>query len=244
MIPRSFSKLDIGKKRRENQDYLFASDSPVGDFANLYVIADGMGGHNAGDVASSLCVNEFVRIAEKGGRTLISTLYDCVNGAGALLRTKALENTELEGMGTTLVGATIVDDLAYVFNAGDSRLYIFDGELRQITVDHSLVEEMVKNGEINREEARFHPRKNVVTRALTSEGPVVPDIFEVPLKKGDILLLCSDGLTTMLSDFEIDDILLKNGVNIERSVSKLIERANDNGGNDNISVILVRIDDK
>ena len=130
-----------------------------------------------------------------------------------------------------------------VLNIGDSRLYIIDTEIRQITEDHSLVMEMVKNGDIKKEEARFHPKKNVVTRAISAIGVVIPDMFRVPVKKDDIILLCSDGLSNMIADSEIYDIINENREDMNKAAEVLIERANRYGGRDNITAVLVKIED-
>ena len=142
-------------------------------------------------------------------------------------------------MGTTLVVATIFNDTMYIANIGDSRLYIIDDDIKQITEDHSLVEEMIKTGELPRKEARFHPNKNVITRALGSGKSVSPDYFEVSLKSGDTVLMCSDGLSNMIDDEEIKTIVKEYG-EIKLVGRKLIEKANEYGGKDNIAIILIR----
>ena len=126
------------------------------------------------------------------------------------------------------------------FNVGDSRLYVIDSGIEQITEDHSLVAEMVRKGEIKKEEARFHPKKNVVTRAISAAGVALPDFFEVQLKQGDIVLLCSDGLTNMVGDSDILEIVQNNRGSLDEVGARLIQRANDNGGKDNVSVVLVQ----
>ena len=143
------------------------------------------------------------------------------------------------GMGTTLCLASIIDDTLLVANVGDSRLYVVDEDIRQVTRDHSLVEEMVLAGEINKEEARNHERKNVITRAIGGTTTVEPDMFRIDLKKNDRILLCSDGLTKMLEDTEIADII-KDESDINNAAKKLIDKANKNGGLDNISVVIIK----
>lgn len=232
--------------RQMNQDYCFADNNRVGLLPNLFIVADGMGGHNAGDFASRFCVEKFVEIMRNAGEGVLSRLSfieDAIRETNEQLIVKAAENSELEGMGTTFVAATIdSDNIMNVVNIGDSRLYVIDSDIWQVTEDHSLVMEMVKNGDIKKEEARFHPKKNVVTRAISAMGVVIPDMFEVPLEKGNIVLLCSDGLSNMLADSEILETVKEYDENLDRCAEVLIDRANKNGGKDNISVVLVRID--
>ena len=197
----SCAKTDVGIMRQMNQDYCFADNNRVGLLPNLFIVADGMGGHNAGDFASRFCVEKFVEIMRNAGEGVLSRLSfieDAIRETNEQLIVKAAENSELEGMGTTFVAATIdSDNIMNVINIGDSRLYVIDSDIWQVTEDHSLVMEMVKNGDIKKEEARFHPKKNVVTRAISAMGVVIPDMFEVPLEKGNIVLLCSDGLSNI-----------------------------------------------
>lgn len=238
----AYALTDVGMQRNENQDYILCSPEPVGSLDNLFIVADGMGGHNAGDFASRFCVEEFTRlISESVGITIISKMDSAIRETNEKLIEKGKERSEYAGMGTTFVGATITENTMYVFNIGDSRLYIINEGIRQITEDHSLVAEMVRNGEIKREEARFHPNKNVVTRAISTNGIVTPDFFEIELNKQDIVLLCSDGLTTMLDDNEISGIIKRCGGDLPETANELIRQANENGGKDNISVILLKL---
>lgn len=242
----SCAKTDVGIMRQMNQDYCFASDAQVGLLPNLFIVADGMGGHNAGDFASRFCVERFVDIMRNAGEGILSKLSfieDAIRETNEQLIVKAAENPELEGMGTTFVAATVdSDNVMNVINIGDSRLYVINSDIWQVTEDHSLVMEMVKNGDIKKEEARFHPKKNVVTRAISAMGVVIPDMFEVPLNKGDIVLLCSDGLSNMVADSEILEVVREYEENLTKCADVLIDRANKNGGKDNISVVLVKID--
>jgi len=231
--------------RQMNQDYCYANTRPEGLLPNLFIVADGMGGHNAGDYASRFCVEKFVEIIRNAGTGVVSKLSfleNAIRETNEQLIVTAAENPELEGMGTTFVACTVSDDNEMdVLNIGDSRLYLINSDIRQITEDHSLVMEMVKNGEIKKDEARFHPKKNVVTRAISAIGVVIPDMFRVPVKKGDIVLLCSDGLSNMLADPEIFDIVRENRSDLGKTAEILIEKANSNGGKDNITVVLVEI---
>ena len=173
--------------------------------------------------------------------TIIGNIEDAVRKTNELLIEKAKEQSELEGMGTTFVMASVFEDTAYVANIGDSRLYLINDKIKQVTEDHSLVEEMVKNGEIKREEARFHPNKNIITRALGASNSVVADYFEININAGDIILLCSDGLSNMLGDTEIFNITNTYRNDIETATRTLVEKANENGGKDNIAIVMIQI---
>ena len=157
------------------------------------------------------------------------------------LMDKAKESIDYEGMGTTLVVATFIDKSLYIANVGDSRLYIVNNEIQQITRDHSLVEEMINLGEIDRKNARTHEKKNIITRAIGVDSEVVADFFEVEYSKGDIILMCSDGLSNMIEDEDMK-IIINEGNDLSEIANKLIEVANNNGGKDNISVVLVEPD--
>lgn len=241
----SFAKTDVGVVRQMNQDYVFASNESVGALPNLYIVADGMGGHNAGDFASRFCVEKFTELLRESSDkpySVITLIEDSLRETNEQLIFKAAESPELDGMGTTFVMCTIdPDGRMKVANIGDSRLYLIKaGEIAQITEDHSLVAEMVRNGEIKKDEARFHPKKNVVTRAISAVGVVIPDFFEIQLESGDIVMLCSDGLSNMMSDSEMFDIVNECRDSLEDAGTRLVQKANDNGGKDNISVVLAR----
>ena len=236
---RIYSATDVGQKRKMNQDYVFATADPVGNLPNLFVVADGMGGHNAGDYASSHAVTSMVeeirQDADFNPVKVIRHAIECVNTE---ILTQAQQDEKLRGMGTTIVAATIVGHYAYVANVGDSRLYVVNREIRQITRDHSLVEEMVRMGGLDRADARNHPDKNIITRAVGAEDHVEPDFFTVELREGDTVLMCSDGLTNMLEDEEIR-MIISGARDLVEKAERLVEAANANGGRDNISVILI-----
>lgn len=238
---KAFSLTDIGEKRQINQDYVFCSETAIGKLPNLFVVADGMGGHNAGDYASRFCVEFFKQQIEESNLELpVSSIEAALKETNASLKSIADEQAELEGMGTTFVVATILDKEMYVANIGDSRLYVISQEMKQITEDHSLVEAMVKTGELDREQARVHPSKNVITRALGTNEYLEPDFFEVSLEVGDVVLMCSDGLTNMLEDEAIERIIKEND-NLESAAQTLVDCANKNGGKDNIAVIIIKV---
>lgn len=236
---RTFSITDVGQKRNMNQDYVYTSEKPVGKLPNLFVVADGMGGHNAGDFASKYTVQQLVTSIESNPETNpIKIMRQSIEAANKELITKSYENSELTGMGTTLVAATVVDDYIYVANIGDSRLYIINNGIKQITKDHSLVEEMIRLGEIDREDARNHPDKNIITRAIGAGEEIAVDFFEMKLEQGDTILMCSDGLTNMIEDEEIREII-ESQKTPEQKAEKLVQIANKNGGKDNIAVIII-----
>jgi PPM family protein phosphatase len=239
---KAFSITDIGERRMVNQDYVYCEENAIGNLPNLFIVADGMGGHNAGDYASRFCVEYFTqRIKESKLASPIAMIEAAIKETNDILRSKAEEQSELQGMGTTFVAATIFDKELFVANIGDSRLYVIGKEMRQITEDHSLVEVMVKTGELDREEARVHPNKNIITRALGANATVEPDFFEVNLEEGDTVLMCSDGLTNMLEDKEIENIIRENSDHLEIAAETLVSCANKNGGKDNIAVIIIKV---
>lgn len=239
---KSYAITDIGIKRAMNQDSFLCTEEPVGILPNCFIVADGMGGHNAGDIASKLVINTFVaHMKTSNERTPIQAIEEAVRASNEALIEKAREMKELDGMGTTFVLATLIDNQLLIANIGDSRLYLIKNDkIIQITRDHSLVAEMVRNGEIKKEEARFHPQKNVVLRAISTKSIVSPDFYKIKVEKDDIFLLCSDGLSDMLEESEI----IKT-VNEYAEVSDIAERmvvlANENGGKDNITLVLVKV---
>ncbi len=236
---KTFAITDIGQKRSINQDSVYTSELPVGNLPNLFIVADGMGGHQAGDVASKYTVEQVVkRIREDTEQSPVKLLRRAIEKANEGLIIMAKGDEKLLGMGTTIVAATVVDNCMYVANVGDSRLYVINEGITQITRDHSLVEEMVRTGAIQRSEARFHPKKNIITRAIGVKENIMIDFFDVKLKPGDTILLCSDGLTNMVDDEDIR-ILMAQQVDIAGKAEKLIETANQNGGKDNITVVVI-----
>ena len=239
---KSFGKTDKGRKRSMNQDMFFISDTPVGILPNLYIVADGMGGQNAGDVAARFCVDRFtelVRVSRE--RTPIQVIEKAIRQTNEDLIEKAANQKELDGMGTTFVMATLLsDNNLLVANIGDSRMYLINERITQISQDHSLVAEMVRSGEIRKEEARFHPNKNVVLRALSTQSVVSPDYYQVTVRPGDCALLCSDGLSDMVDEAELLKTVSEYE-DVEDIADMLVTMANENGGRDNITLVLIRI---
>lgn len=236
---KTFSITDTGRRREMNQDYIYTSERPVGNLPNLFIVADGMGGHNAGDYASRYAVESMIKIAEEHDMADPAVIFrDMLHTANENLVRMASKDASLQGMGTTAVIAAVNNDHLHVANVGDSRLYIINDEIRQITKDHSLVGELVRRGEIEKEAAREHPDRHIITRAVGATGDVLVDIFEVVLKSGDQILLCTDGLTDMIEDNEIRNIV-NSQRDIAEKVEKLVFAANDNGGYDNITAIVI-----
>ena len=240
---RVYSATDVGQKRKMNQDYVFVSETPVGNLQNLFVVADGMGGHNAGDYASSHAVQTLVEEIQKDADfNPIKVIRHAIEKANTEILECARREEALRGMGTTIVVATVVGHYLYVANVGDSRLYIIQGKIHQVTKDHSLVEEMVRLGGIRREEARLHPDKNIITRAIGAKDDVDIDFFTVELRPSDRILMCSDGLTNMVEDQDILKVLNEHqdDKTLVETARALIDTANQNGGKDNIAVVLIK----
>ncbi|MFA6178650.1 MAG: Stp1/IreP family PP2C-type Ser/Thr phosphatase [Candidatus Methylopumilus sp.] len=242
---------DVGQKRDHNEDAV-ASDAEMG----LLVLADGMGGYKAGEVASEIAVltivaelKEALLDFEPGQVDAVSgmqaeslVIIDAVAKANESIFTVSQSQPQCAGMGTTLVVAMFTNNKVLVGHIGDSRMYrLRDDELTQITEDHSLLQEQLKSGLITPEQAKVSNNKNLVTRAVGIDETVDLELHEYEVQVGDIYLLCSDGLTDLVDDGEISLILAKLNDNLEAAANQLIKMANDNGGKDNISVILARV---
>ena len=233
----SIAKTHVGKVRPNNED-CYLLKPPY-----LYVIADGMGGHSAGEVASKSAidyVNEKLDLENLAAPEIISCLRDFTKMINLQIYSMAQQDKELNKMGTTLIIAYIKNEELYYAHVGDSRLYIFrQGLLQQITVDHSLVVEMLKKGLITSQEAEHHPNKNVIMRAIGAQDDVEVDTGYIKIEKDDIILLCTDGLSNMLSDSELEKILAMSA-DCESIAEELIHAANDAGGLDNITLVLCK----
>lgn len=233
-----YAMTDVGRRREMNQDYVYAMGQPIGPFPNLLVVADGMGGHKAGDFASKFTVEVVKReIVGSRSRKPEKVLRDAIQVANRELIRVASRDVKLEGMGTTLVVATVIGDTLYFANIGDSRLYLIDDNIKQLSKDHSLVEEMVRLGGIKAEDARNHPDKNIITRAMGVKDEAEADFYEFRIKRGDKILMCTDGLSNMVEDEDMFG-LVKGSRDVVEAVQMLIDRANSNGGRDNIGVVL------
>ena len=235
---KTFSMTDVGMVREVNEDCVFASSQPIGNLPNLFIVADGMGGHNAGDYASQMAVKVVTKSLAESQETNPETMIrQAITTANELLLEKAREDVRLKGMGTTVVVATVIEKTLYFANVGDSRLYLLNKEIKQLSKDHSLVQEMVRLGGINSEEAKHHPDKNIITRAVGAKDELKIDFFEYRLKKQDVILMCTDGLSNMVEDEEMFRIV-KSARDVVEATEQLIEKAKENGGSDNIGVVV------
>jgi len=238
---------DVGRRRETNEDELFLD---AGGAYGVFAVADGMGGHAAGEVASRLAIETVIEgmrpgdgTATSGGAPEVSRrLVQAVEEANRRICESIVGHQDRRGMGTTMVVLVVVDDRAVIGHVGDSRAYLLrDGSLRRLTTDHSWVSEQVRMGLMTDAAAQRHPMRNIVTRALGSRTDVAVDLMEEPVASGDTLLLCSDGLNSMLSDDEIRDLLARHGADPEAACRALVDAANARGGEDNTTVIVVRI---
>ena len=240
-----FGKSDIGNKRTSNEDnygWYLCSERDV----SFFIIADGMGGHQAGEVASKIAVDGFLLEASKYCKSKTKKVLETfakktLEKLNADIYDKACLDCELEGMGTTSVIAIVSEPFVTIANVGDSRAYLISKrEQKQLTVDHSYVEELISEGLLEREKAHSHPDSHIITRALGSGSSILVDTFNYNYEKSDILILCSDGLNTMVRDEKIYEIANK-ASSPEEICNSLIEEAKKNGGNDNITIIVVSL---
>lgn len=236
-------KTDKGKKRGRNEDSLFVMPKE-----EIYMVADGVGGQNSGELASSMAVKSIAEYIKerplhdmKDEELLKAYFFDCMVNANHEIYQTAQLSSENAGMATTVVLLYLNSGNAYIVNIGDSRAYIYrDGQISQITEDHTYVNELVKDGSITKEQAELHPQKNMITRALGGDDKILPDFYRFETRKGDIIILCTDGLHGELSSEEICGLAA-----VSKSMSalsrSLVQRANSHGGNDNITVICLKI---
>lgn len=240
---KAYAKTDKGKVREINQDYYYISTSL--DQVQLYILADGMGGYSGGEIASSLAVqtaknyieNNFKDI-EKDKDSIIQLLGSSMEYANMIVYEKSKENLELQGMGTTLEICLIYNNKAYIGHVGDSRIYrIRKDFIRKLTQDHSYVQKLVKEGTITKEQAEHHPQKNMLMKALGCNAFVEPDVMVKGFLKDDIIIMCSDGLTNLVDQTTLYEMASKN---IEQATKDLVSLANDRGGHDNITVIIIK----
>ena len=240
---KAYAKSDKGKVREINEDYFYISTSL--DEVQLYILADGMGGYNGGEIASKLAVqtaknyieNNF-KETDKDKDSIIQLLGSSMEYANMVVYEKAKENPELQGMGTTLEICLIYNNKAYIGHVGDSRTYRIRKQfIRKLTQDHSYVQKLVKEGTITNEQAAHHPQKNMLMKALGCNAFVEPDVMVKGFLKDDILIICSDGLTNLVDQETIYEMASKN---IEQATKDLVNLANDRGGYDNITVIVIK----
>lgn len=237
-----FANTDIGMSRNMNQDYYYISNKTD---LSIFILADGMGGYNGGEVASKIAVESARKYIEEnankvqiGEKKITDILKSATSYANNTVYEISKENKNLEEMGTTLEICLIYNNIIYISHIGDSRVYsIIDDNVKRLTIDHSYVEKLVSDGTITREEAENHPKKHVLIKALGCLPEIEPDIVEKELEKNEIIVICSDGLTNMLKDERIKDIVTNNKENPE---IELIKEANLAGGYDNITAIIIR----
>jgi len=239
---------DVGFVRNQNQDAIFFSSAPIGPLPNLYIVADGMGGHNAGDVASNQAIkhfSEYIRNFPAAQFVQSSDYLDLMVNAAQIANVAVFEQAEavsaMAGMGTTLTACVLSEEKAMIVQVGDSRAYAISPErIEQITTDHTYIQELLQAGRISREEASTHPKRHVLTRALGTQSHLEVDGIVREIGEWEAVLLCSDGLNNMLDDETIMEIVNREGY-VEHRVRALIDRANEQGGRDNISVVLIDI---
>ncbi len=234
------SATSVGCIRSLNEDSFFVSE-PDSKGTVLAIVADGMGGHNAGEVASGKAVgilqNGIFRETDMSAKDV---LIKAVGDANQEIYEMSINKKNLSGMGTTITACLAMENTVTAVQVGDSRLYLIrKDKISQITKDHSLVEMLVENGTITKEEAKNHPQKNIITRAVGTDKTVEADIYEFSVKKGDTVLLCSDGLVNMVDDEEILSVI-KSAETLDAAANTLVSQAEKAGGTDNITVILIR----
>ncbi len=229
-----------GIVRKVNQDYIYINNQPIGVLDNLYIVADGVGGHKAGEVASEASIDFFEQYILENDEEILDLMVSAVCYANEEVYKLSKMNPNYHNMGTTLLAVTYKYNKLFIVHVGDSRLYgIRDGEIVQITADHTYAMDLFKSGLISKDEAKKCKETNVLTRAVGTEKTIKADALFCEVDYGDTFLLCSDGLTDMVSDEDILDIIQSRNLPLEVRVNELIKRANNNGGKDNIAVIII-----
>lgn len=242
----AFGITDVGVVRESNQDMYHIEQ--LSENTWLAIVCDGMGGTNGGNIASEMATNiisEKVKQSYKSEmdvNSIRNILISAVTSANSEIHLRSLEEKEYFGMGTTVVAAIVSENLAQIVHVGDSRAYLSaNNTFTQLTADHSFVQELVSRGEISESDANLHPQKNLITRAVGVGRTIDIDYDEIDVEQGNVILICSDGLTNMCSDAEIANVLSQNIPNVELSCKKLVALANEYGGTDNITTVLVQI---
>ncbi|MCL2224976.1 MAG: Stp1/IreP family PP2C-type Ser/Thr phosphatase [Defluviitaleaceae bacterium] len=239
---------DVGVTRSQNQDAIFVHNQPIGPLPNLFIVADGMGGHKAGDVASKLAVETFTEFIRKfpaqdfvQAENFLDLLVSAAQSAGKAVSTKAESDEAMSGMGTTLTACVITNEKVFIVHIGDSRAYIVNLHgMRQLTTDHTFVNELLQTGRVSEEEAKSHPKRHVLTKVLGVPGVLEVDGIVREIGDAAAILLCSDGLSNMLEEDSMMRII--NGLGyVEHRTKYLIDEANKKGGTDNISAVLIDV---
>lgn len=232
------AKTDIGNIKDNNEDNLITISN---ENVSIFAVADGMGGHDFGEEASLIAIS-YIQESEKDSlnrENLKKYIIDIFNKINEKIHVTGLQKNSVLGMGTTLTMAVIIDGYLYIGHIGDSRLYLINEGIKQLTKDHSYVEELIDKGMITEQEAKNHPKKNIITRALGTGKKINVDIIEHKIMKNDIILLCSDGLSNMIEDNELKDIVTA-GKSLDHANDELVKIAKERGGYDNITVITVK----
>ena len=240
---KAFAKSDVGKLREINEDYYYISKEE--DAIKVFILADGMGGYNGGEVASKLATATALSYIQtnfdnipKEKEDILNLVKSAMEYANMIVYERANSEEELQGMGTTLEVCLIYNNKAYIGHVGDSRIYRIRKEfMRKLTHDHSYVQKLVKDGTITEEEAEKHPKKNMLVKALGCTAFLEPDVTVKAFIKGDIFLMCSDGLTNMVKEQEIYEIIKSED---DAAADKLVEKANENGGYDNVTAVVIK----
>jgi PPM family protein phosphatase len=238
-------QTDIGRTRQSNEDSMlsYVPEDPqiVARKGALFVVSDGLGGHTSGEIASEMAAQVVrERYYQDANEDIGASLRSAIKQANRAIAERAAQNEAWSGMGTTVVAAVLRDDMVYAANVGDSRVYIVRGDtIRQITEDHSWVMQQIRAGQLTLEEARDHPKRNIIYRCLGEDKDVEVDLFTEQVQEGDLLILCTDGLSGQVSDDEL--LATVQQYQPEESVQRLIARANENGGPDNITAIVVQV---
>ncbi len=238
----SFALTHVGNVRTNNEDSFYTTDNTIGNFDNLYIVADGMGGHNAGEVASMMSIEYIKEYLETNHVDLDTqgTIMDSIFSANQKINFSATAEFGRNGMGTTVTMCTIKDNKAYIGHVGDSRAYILSGnDFKQLTNDHTYVNELVQKGLMTKEQALIDPNRNIITRAVGIDSTVRVDTLEHDVASGDVILICSDGLSGLVENDEIKEILLDENILNEKKCESLVSKALSYGGIDNISVVLI-----
>ena len=241
---KAYARTDVGKSREINEDSYYITEDSFSE-TQLFLLADGMGGANAGEIASNLAIisaknyiENNIKDTPKDKDSLIQLVASSMEYANMVVYEKATENEEYKGMGTTLEVCLIYNNKAYIGHIGDSRIYrIRKDFMRKLTQDHSYVQKLVQEGTITKEEAENHPKRNMLIKALGCNAFIEPDVMIKGFQKGDVIIMCSDGLSNMVVGQEIYDIIKEN---FETAPKKLIDLANKNGGLDNITIITIK----
>jgi protein phosphatase len=233
-----YLRSDIGNKREKNEDYVVYHEK-----SGIFIIADGMGGHKAGEIASRMAAREFIANIDQRDQARPTCLISAFDAANQAVYTAAMANEDYQGMGTTLTAAMIRGEAVYFIHVGDTRAYKINAEgLKQLTRDHTLVYELYRKGSLTLEEMQHHPKKHLLTKALGTKALCEPDVMQETFVSGDFLLMCSDGLNDLVEDVELKRMVL----DIKRPkaiVESAIQLANSRGGKDNISMIIVKFQD-